>query len=61
MARRASIANNDSPALEQQRFDVAKAQLKLEMPAHGATDDGYWKAVAVTKRCYVLHRAGVAR
>jgi hypothetical protein len=30
---------HDHPALEEQFFDVAQAQLKAEIPAYGATDD----------------------
>src|SRR5260370_32445895 len=34
-------------ALEEQFLDVAQAQLKVEVPAHGATDDAGWKTVPV--------------
>jgi hypothetical protein len=45
-----SIQADDDPALEQQRFEVAKAWLKLEIPVHSAAENGCWKAVAVTKQ-----------
>jgi hypothetical protein len=41
---------DDDPALEQQRFEVAKAWLNLEIPVHGAAENGCWKAVAVMKQ-----------
>jgi hypothetical protein len=47
------------PALEQQFFDIAQAQLKAEVPAHGATDDCNWKTVAVIGRCRFLHLANL--
>jgi hypothetical protein len=44
-------------ALEQQFLDVAQAQLKAEIPAHGATDDAGWKTVSVIERFRFLHHA----
>jgi hypothetical protein len=43
--------------LEEQFLDVAQAQLKAEVPAHGATDDFSWKTVTVIKGFWFLHRA----
>ena len=34
----------------QKLFEVAKAWLKLEIPVHGAAENGCWKAVAVIKQ-----------
>jgi DDE domain len=50
------IAHNN-PALEQQLFDVAKAQLKPEIPANGTTDHCAWEAMTVIKRFCFRHRA----
>jgi hypothetical protein len=41
---------DDNAAVEQQLFDVAQAQLKVEKPAHGATDDRCREEVAVIQR-----------
>ncbi|AKK24621.1 hypothetical protein MB84_27660 (plasmid) [Pandoraea oxalativorans] len=37
------------PTLEQQRFDVAQAELKSEVPTHGMADDRRRESVAVIK------------
>jgi len=49
---------HDNAALEQQLFDVAKAQLEAKLPAHGAADNGGRKAmtVIVRFRFRFLHR-----
>jgi hypothetical protein len=47
---------DDHPALKQQLFEVAQAQLKPEVPAHRATDNGHRKAVTVIKRFSILYR-----
>ncbi len=50
------ITDNDA-ALEHQLFNVTQAQLKPEVPAHGAADDRGRKAVTVIERFCILHRA----
>ncbi|OTP79252.1 hypothetical protein PAMC26510_06100 [Caballeronia sordidicola] len=39
-----------TPRSKEQFLDVAQAQLKAEIPAHGATDDRDWKTMTVIKR-----------
>ena len=51
------FVTDDHPALKQQLFDVAKAQLKPEIPSHGAADDCGGKAMTVIKRFCCLHHA----
>ena len=51
------FVTDDHPALKQQLFDVARAQLKPEIPAHRATDNDRRKAVTAIKRFCILHRA----
>ena len=51
------FVTDDHPALEQQLFDVAKAQLKPETPAHRAVDDRGGKVMTVIKRFCRLHHA----
>src|ERR1700722_19607677 len=46
---------DDNPALEQQFFDITKAELKPEIPANRATDDRAWEAMTVIKRFCILH------
>ena len=48
---------DDHAALEEQLFDIPQAQLKSEIPAHRATDDGVWKTMAVVKGLGCLHRS----
>jgi hypothetical protein len=38
-------------------LDVAQAQLKAEIPAHGATDDAGWETVPAIERFRFLYRA----
>jgi len=49
------IAHN-VPRLEQQLFDIPKAQLKPEIPSHRATDGCAWKPMTVIKRFWILHQ-----
>ncbi len=42
-------------ALEEQFLYVAQAQLKAEIPTHGATDDPGWETVTVIERFRFLH------
>jgi len=49
------ITDNDAP-LEQQLRNVAQAQLKPEVPAHGAPDDHGRKTVTTIERLRFLHR-----
>ncbi|AKK24623.2 hypothetical protein MB84_27670 (plasmid) [Pandoraea oxalativorans] len=44
------------PTLEQQRFDVAQAELKSEVPTHGMADDRRRESVAVIERFRFSHR-----
>jgi hypothetical protein len=41
------LVRHDHPALEEQLFDIAQAQLKAKIPTHGTTDDGGQKTVTV--------------
>jgi hypothetical protein len=47
---------DDYASLEQQRFNVAQAQSKPEIPANRATDDGARKSMAMIQRRRCLHR-----
>src|SRR6266702_5220789 len=47
---------DDYAALEQQLFNVAQAQLKPEIPANGAADDGARESTAMVQRRDCLHR-----
>jgi hypothetical protein len=44
-------------ALEEQLFNVAQAQLREKVPAHGTPDDCGWKPVTLTERFRFLHLA----
>ncbi|MGF6978231.1 hypothetical protein QFZ94_006746 [Paraburkholderia sp. JPY465] len=48
---------DDNPALEQQLFDIAQAELEPEMPTHRATDDRCRKAMTVVQRFCIFHHA----
>ncbi len=45
------------PALEQQLFNVTKAELKPKIPARCTTDDGCRKTMTVVERFRFLHHA----
>jgi hypothetical protein len=47
--------------IEEQFFDVAQAQLKAQVPAHGATDHARSKTVTVIQGFGFLHRAILTR
>lgn len=51
------FVNDDTPALEQQFFNITQTGLKPEMPAHRAADDRRRKAVTVVKRFCIFHHA----
>ena len=51
------FVTDDHPALEQQFFDITRAELKPEIPAHRATDDRRREAVTMVKRFCILHHA----
>jgi hypothetical protein len=43
-------------ALEQRFVDITQAELKPAIPAHRATNDPVWEAMAVIQRSGILHR-----
>jgi hypothetical protein len=51
------LVRHHHPALEEQLFYVARAQLKAKIPTHGATDDFGRKTMTVVERFRFLHRA----
>ena len=42
-------------------LDIAQTQLKVEMPAHSATDDLGWETMTVVERFRILHHAILRR
>src|SRR5260370_731015 len=57
-ARRVGFSgdNHNHAAFEGQLLDIAKAELKPKIPAHGEANDRSRKAMTVIKRFCVLHR-----
>ena len=50
----------DHAALEQQFLNVAKTELKVKIPADGATDNGTRETMAMVERVRFLHRTILA-
>jgi hypothetical protein len=51
------LVGHNHPALEEQFFDIAQAQLETKVPTHRATDDARRETVTVIQRFRSLHQA----